>query len=75
MTADARKIREQRNRLRQLTHAVTIALAALDAQMALPSSVDRGRSIAQICNYLNNEKTIARHYGPGEPLTKRKDAK
>lgn len=51
--------------LRELTEAVKACLDALDAEMKQPSTVDRGRRIAQICNKLNIANDIARRFGLG----------
>lgn len=54
-----------RIQLRDLTFSVTRAIAALDAEMQQPSTVERGKRIAQICNGLQLANDIAKRFGIG----------
>ncbi len=54
--------------LKDLVKAVTIFLGSLDAEMIQPSTLERGKNIAKISNYLEMEKDRARHFGLGEKL-------
>lgn len=64
--AEKRKIRELTKHLRDLTGAVKLCLAALDAEMAKPSSAERGSRIAKISNALQMQNDIARRFGLGQ---------
>lgn len=64
--AERRKNRELTKHLRDLTDTVKICLASLDAEMAKPSSPERGGRIARISNALNFQNDIARRFGLGE---------
>lgn len=61
-----RQARELRKHLRDLTATVKICLEHLDAEMAKPSSPERGGKIARISNALNLQNDIARRFGLGE---------
>lgn len=61
-----REARELKKHLRDLTNTVTQCLAAYDAEMAKPSSPERGGRIAKISNALNLQNDIARRFGLGE---------
>ncbi len=60
-----RKVRDLTKHLRDLTGTVTQCLAAYDAEMAKPSSPDRGSRIAKISNALNLQNDIAKRFGLG----------
>lgn len=64
--AEKRKVRELTKHLRDLTATVKICLSSLDAEMAKPSSSERGGKIARISNALNLQNDIARRFGLGE---------
>ena len=66
---DAKKLRDARKHLRDLTRGVEACLRAIDAEMAKPSSCERGKRIAAICNKLNLCNDIAKRYGLA-PTTK-----
>ena len=51
--------------LDSLTRSVTHALAALDEEMLKPSSVQRGKKIALICNLLQVQNDLAKRFGLG----------
>lgn len=56
--------------LRELTACVRAHLAALDAEMEQPSTANRGRRIAALCNSLELANDRARHFGLGIELTR-----
>lgn len=53
--------------LRELVATVEVAIKALDAEMKLPPSHERGQRIAKICNYLELNKDAARRFGLAPP--------
>jgi hypothetical protein len=57
---------EYRKHLRDLTRHVTECLAAIDGEMAKPSSPERGKRIAAICNALNMSNDMAKRFGLGQ---------
>ncbi len=63
--AERRKNRKLTTHLRDLTNTVTKFLEALDAEMAKPSSHERGGRIAQLSNALNMQNDMARRFGLG----------
>lgn len=64
-----RKLRRERTdlriHLRDLTHAVSRAISALDAEMALPPGPERGKRVARICNALQLAKDRASRFSLG----------
>lgn len=64
--AAMRDARNLKKHLRDLTATVKICLEHLDAEMAKPSSPERGGKIARISNALNLQNDIARRFGLGE---------
>jgi len=71
LRAVKRERRELRAHLRNLTSVVTRALADIDAEMRTPSTADRGKRIAQICNRLQLANDMAKRFG----LSRRRPAK
>ena len=69
MTDEERQIRTLRQYLRNLTRDVGYCLDALANEMRTPSTVERGKRIAAICNKLNLSNDSAKRYGLG--LSKR----
>jgi hypothetical protein len=63
--AAAAEIRKYRNSLVAVTNAVRTFLHALDGEMKLPSTVDRGKRIAALCNQLEMANDNARYFGLG----------
>ena len=59
----ARELRHAKKYLRELTRAVTQALAALDAEMKKPSTNERGQRIAKISNFLELQNDLAKRFG------------
>jgi hypothetical protein len=69
LTSDYRKQAKDATRhLKLLIATAKWACAALDAEMAKPSTPDRGSRIAKICNVLEMEADMAKRFG----LTRRK---
>lgn len=68
-TAKEKKLRRH---LVDLTTVVGSVVARIDAEMALPSTPERGRRIAALTNELELANDQARHFGLGIDL--RKDA-
>lgn len=66
LVAERRKARELKKHLRDLTATVSQCLAALDAEMKEPSTVQRGSRIANISNALNLQNDIAMRFGLGK---------
>lgn len=64
-------LRENRNlkkHLKSLVDMTTKVLRAIDAEMDLPSSPERGARIGRIMGALETAKDSARHFGLGEKL-------
>ena len=59
--------RTERGHLRSLINVVSWAIVALDEEMKLPPSRDRGARIAKICNELELEKDIAQRFAFTKP--------
>ena len=55
--------REMRKYLTQLTKSVRMCLEAIDIEMKLPSTNERGKRIANICNALEMMNDKARYFG------------
>ena len=66
ITDEQRKLRELRRYLRDLTRDVGMCLAAIDTEMAKPSTPERGSRIATICNRLNLSNDMAKRFGLGQ---------
>lgn len=65
LTADQKEDREDRKALRELSSAVTFALNAIDAEMKLPPSPERGGRIAKIMNALDMANDKVRYFRLG----------
>jgi len=63
---ERRDNRELKKHLRNLTETVAQFMAALDAEMKLPSDASRGKRIAHMTNALNMQNDIARRFGLGQ---------
>jgi hypothetical protein len=61
--------RDLRKHLTSLTKAVREHLGALDHLMRQPSTVERGRAIAALCNALEFANDSARRFGLGIDLS------
>jgi hypothetical protein len=59
------KLRKTRRCLKQLSSIVSKCLVAIDAEMALPSTPERGKKIALICNALDMANDQARCFARG----------
>ena len=70
MTHAGRRAGELKKSLMELTRSVDSFLELLDKEMVLPSTVERGRRIAALCNALNIKNDSAKHFGLGIPLEK-----
>lgn len=66
VTDDQRQLRAVKRHLRDLTRRVAEFLDAIDIEMAKPSSPDRGKRIAKICNVLNLSNDTAKRFGLGQ---------
>jgi hypothetical protein len=75
MTDDAKKARDLRRHLRDLTAAVAAHLEEIDREMRGPSSSDRGSRIAVLCNRLELANDMARRFGLGVGLSKAKPSR
>lgn len=64
--AQAPTSKQVREQLKALTKVAQQCLDALDAEMAKPSSPERGQRIAAIANALNLQNSMARRFGLGE---------
>ena len=64
--------RELRKHLRDLITTCEATIAALDTEMKKPSDVNRGKRIAALCNALEMQKDVAKHFGLGIPFKKRR---
>jgi len=53
-----------------ITNHVCNATAAIDTEMKKPVSLDRGERLARICNALDMEKDLIRHFTLGQKLDK-----
>lgn len=71
LTPDQKEIRRLRSYLKDLTTTVSATLASMDQAMKVPSTFTRGRHIARLMNTLNMQNDAARHFGLGEPLTRK----
>lgn len=60
MTTEERKLKKH---LKELVKAIEIHLAQLDKAMQGPSTPERGKQVAQLCNALEIEKDRARFFG------------
>jgi hypothetical protein len=66
-----RQLRDTRRHLRDLVNAAGLAIVTLDDEMKKPSTEQRGRNVAKICNYLEMQNDSAAHFGLGLPLRKK----
>lgn len=64
----ARPAAEVKRTLKELVMIAEKVIAALDIEMKLPASHDRGKRIARILNALEFSKDAARHFGLGKKL-------
>lgn len=71
LLAERRKSRELGKYLRELTRVVLEHLSEIDKEMRGPSTLERGRRIAALCNQLELANDRARHFGLGDSLKKR----
>ena len=67
------ELRKIKKHLKNLTISVKQCLDAIDIEMKKPSSNERGKRIAKICNVLEMENDSARYFGLG--IDYRKDKK
>lgn len=65
LKVEKRKSRELRKHLKDLTAMTAAVIKALDAEMAKPSDLDRGKRIAKITNALEMQNDIAIRFGLG----------
>jgi len=73
LKTQAKQAKEYKKHLTELTNAVLIALKAIDEEMDKPSSNERGKRIAKICNELDMANDSARFFALG--VDYRKDKK
>ena len=67
-THKPRDVFKLKRHLRDLCITVEAAVAAIDRELAGPSTHDRGKRLAAICNALEMEKDCAKHVGLGLSL-------
>lgn len=67
-----RDSRELRKYFTALTKMVGLAIRAIDAEMDLPSTPERGRKIARITNALELQNDMALRFGLGKTKSRRK---
>lgn len=65
-----REIRKLKNALKDITLSVSSFLAWMDLIMRERESVERGKSIARVCNELDLDNQRAKHFGLDIPLNK-----
>ena len=65
-----KKIRELKKYLKQLTEVVDKVIDALDGEMNMSSSADRGKRIARLINRLELANDNAKHFGLKTPIEK-----
>ena len=70
MGTDKAEVRSLKRSLRDLANTTEQFLDQLDVLMRQPSTVERGRHVAKLCNVLEMEKDKAKHFGLGLPLKK-----
>ena len=63
--ATKRHARELAKALKELSGAVTIALQAIDIEMQQPSTPERGKRIAKVCNALDFANDKVRYFSLG----------
>lgn len=61
LTPEQREIRKLKAAMRELSMTVAACLEALDRQMRQPSTVERGKNIAKICNVLELQNDSVLH--------------
>ena len=61
-TKEERKLRKH---LKRLTNDILLFLDALDKEMKKPSTSERGKRIAKLCNSMDMENDEARYFGLG----------
>jgi predicted oxidoreductase len=73
---EARKNRKEvlkyRKDLKELVTLIDAALTAIDVEMKKPSTMERGKKIARICNALEFKKDEVRFFTLGEKLNLKK---
>ena len=70
--ADRREMKKLHKSLEALVSACEQSISALDKEMRAPSTVERGKRIAKISNFLDFEKDRSKHFGLGKPLRREK---
>jgi hypothetical protein len=68
LIAERRTTKKLRAELRALVATCESCLSALDREMKQPSNEQRGKRVAYICNQLELQKDMAKHFGLGMPL-------
>ena len=56
--------------LKELTQSVSRAISCLDSIMKGPSTNERGKQVAKICNFLDISNDAAMHFGLGYDFKK-----
>lgn len=69
MSERKHQLNTERKHLRTLTGEVAAFLALVDAEMKKPSTPERGRTIARLCNALDMANDQAMHFGLGMGFT------
>ncbi len=65
LDAAARESRKMRKHLVDLTNVVRAHIDALDLLMKMPSTPERGKTVAALCNHLEMANDKARYFGLG----------
>lgn len=65
LTSEQKENRADKKSLRELSAAVTAAVKAIDAEMSLPQSPERGSRIAKILNALDMANDKVRYFRLG----------
>lgn len=74
LTELRKEARRYKQRLKSLVYEVEAFLTLLDEEMKQPSTVERGKRIARLCNALEFEKDRAKHFGLDLPLKQKVDS-
>jgi len=61
-----------RKALKELVDSINKALEAIDIEMKKPSTMERGKKIAAICNFLDRAKDVVRFFTLDEKLDLKK---
>lgn len=68
----ATELYELKQHLRKLVNAIEYHLATMDVVMKQPSTPERGKEIAELCNGLELRKDVAKRFGLGKTPKRKK---